>query len=252
MMQQMKGGGGGEGGAGAGGAAQAGADGASTAGEASAGADGAAKVCGACPDDVGRALWEEPTDEPLGPVKVVYCVNSADPQATPAECWLTVSIGKAGLKTTLTEAGVTFEGTVSVWLPSSTHRVDLPGDHSSPVVVSLGDGQGDGCAALAPVKVTVAWSAPWSGEGVPVFGCSPLGPSTSFALTVQPDDVHVCGKCDVPASCGSWDSAIAGVAKRVQDQAVATVRATLDDMATQQACTAPLFLTARRGLDARG
>lgn len=227
---------GGDGGAGAGGVG-----GSSVAGQSGAGAGGAGKVCGACPADPGRALWEEPTDEPLGPVKAVYCVNSADPNAVPAECWLTVSIGKAGLTATVTGSGVTFDGTISVWLPNSSHRVDLSENFSSPVAVSMGEGQGDACEALAPVKVTVTWSAPWSGEGVPVFGCSALGPSTSFALTVQPEDVHVCGKCDVPSACSLWDGAIAGVAKRVQDQAVATVRATLDAIATQQACTVPLL-----------
>lgn len=239
-------GGAGSGGASAGGnAGGAGGDGGMQGGAGQGGAGGVPLVCSACPDEREAPLWEEATEENLGMFKAKFCIEGVKPDSSPPECWLTIDTDKANLTATVTDGAVTFEGTLPVWLPASHHDVYL-GDFTGigqvrPVVsASLGQGQGGACDALNPTNVQISWTGPLlTDEANPVFGCTPMGASTAFQMTLPEGDFHLCGTCNVPVVCGVWSGLKGGFDKRIRARIAEITRATLDEMATKQQCAQP-------------
>lgn len=196
----------------------------------------------------GVFVQEIPSSETkLGPVTAKICPDGSDPKGTPHRCVIEADIKGSTDPTnpnriklqTASPNLLQLKGNLNTKAEMINLKVPIAFGVEAPIQISIGKGQNGDCSSSkftgVPISVDIAIVTDTNQAHGTRAGLSRVK-ITKFDLDIPKEDVHICGKCDVPLACGIWDSVIGGVGGLAKGLLIDQLKKPLQEQIDQALC----------------
>lgn len=179
-------------------------------------------------------------------VPIEICPDGSDPQGKPHRCVVEADIKNSTDPANPNRLRMQVAGpnliklggrllTKAEYINLSAKLVGI----NAPIQVSIGKGKNGDCSSSNFTEVPVDVDVSISTDTNPTHGAR-TGLSrvkiSKFDLNIPEDDVHICGKCDIPIVCSAWDGVIGFAGGLAKGLLIDQLKAPLQKQIDQALC----------------